>query len=257
MIRYRPLESYLRKYADLVGVPLRVTCVLREGARIAGYDPINLDNLLARAVVDDATDGQGLPEIPDPYDLPVPLRCLWRSDDGLPLWAATVFHAVGEPIADVAYWHKRVQTGKWTGTKSGSYSIGSTKGRWMERRVPLPTKLCREWYADAIGDPDEIARLVKPLAFVGKRRSNGFGEVECWRVEPLESFELVREGILTRPLPAMAVSLLGAARVPEGQPSPVGWTPPEWKPRLFALGWWTGTPVGTDWYLGAISLERA
>ncbi len=242
LIEYPALTPYAERYADLVGVPLRITLTLTAGAAIAGYDPINLDNLLARAVVDEATEGLGLPAEPGAYALPAPLRCLWRSDDDLPLWAATQFAPASDAVKDVAYWHKRVQPGRFTGTKTGRFSVSSTNGRYMERRVPLPTTVCDTWTAEAIGDPDEIARLLTGISYVGKRRSNGFGEVRAWRVEPMDEFRLARDGRLLRPIPADAVELLGGM-MPEGEPAPVGWTPPQWKPSLFRPGWWAGAPV--------------
>ncbi len=241
MIDYPPLRPYREHYAEIATEPLRIVIRLRPNSHIACYDPLNLDNLLARAVVDEATLGAGLPNTPEAYDLPVPLKCLWRSEDGYPLWAATPFRPVGDVVSDVAYWHKRAQPGSWTGTRTGTFGITSTAGRWMERRVPMPTQLCALWEATAIGNPEAIAQLLAAFGWVGKRRTKGFGEVLDWRIEPLSAFALEREGLLTRPMPAEAVGLLGAT--PEDEPAPVGWTPPQWKPSLFRPGWWTGTPV--------------
>ncbi len=244
MIDYPALEPYVDLYNGLEGEPLCITLELVPGSRIAGYDPVNLDNLLARAVVDEATGGHGLPATPEAYRLPVPLRCLWRSPEGLPLWAATPFFPVGDHVADVAYWHKRAQTGEFTCTKTGRFAIRSTQGRWMERRVPLPTTVCDRWQAWCIGDAGEISRLLTSLTHVGKKRSTGFGEVRRWRIESAPSFDLVRDGQLTRAMPAAALSeLLPGYQIPE-EPAPVGWTPPQWKPSLFAPGWWPGAMVG-------------
>ncbi len=246
MIHYPQLAAYAERYSAFAAVALRVVCHLVPGSRLAGYDPLHLDNLLARLVVDDATGGRGLPASAEPYALPVPLACLWREPGtGLPLWAATQFRPVGPSTKDVSYWHKRAQSGLWTGTPRGTYVIAPQHGRWMERRVPLPTTACDRWEAEALGSPAEIARLLVQAAFIGKRRTNGFGEVLRWEVEPLEEFRLARDGTLTRPLPAGAVGLLGGAR-PAGEPAPVGWTPPEWKPDLFRAGWWGGTPLAAS-----------
>ncbi len=242
MIEYPALMPYVERYEGLQGEPLCITLELVPGSRIAGYDPLSLDNLLARAVVDEATEGRGLLNEPGAYRLPVPLRCLWRSPEGLPLWAATPFFPVGDCVPDVAYWHKRAQTGELTGTRSGHFAIRSTQGRWMERRVPLPTKVCDTWQAWCIGDGHEIARLLTPVVHVGKKRSTGFGEVRRWRVESGE-FDLVREARLMRAMPAMALPELLPGLMPTEEPAPVGWTPPQWKPSLFAPGWWPGTPV--------------
>lgn len=243
MIDYPLLQRYADRYGGVKGEPLRIILHLVPGSRIAGYDPVNLDNLLARAVVDEATHGLGLPSTPEAYRLPVPLVCLWRSPEGLPLWAATPFFPASDHALDVAYWHKRAQTGELTGTKTGRFAIRATQGRWMERRVPLPTQVCDTWQAWCIGDGEEIARLLRPLTHVGKKRSTGFGEVSRWRIEPAQSFELVHDGRLMRAMPAMAAAqLLPWYRMSE-EPAPVGWTPPQWKPSLFAPGWWPGTLV--------------
>ncbi len=243
MIEYPALTPYVERYEGLKGEPLHIVLELVPGSRIAGYDPVNLDNLLARAVVDEATAGRGLPSTPEAYRLPTPLRCLWRSPEGLPLWAATPLFPAAQHAPDVSYWHKRAQTGELTRTKSGRFAIRSTQGRWMERRVPLPTVVCDRWEGWCAGDGEEIARLLRPVSHVGKKRSTGFGEVLRWRIEPAPSFELARDGALARALPAMALpDVLPGWRVAE-EPAPVGWTPPQWKPSLFALGWWPGTPA--------------
>jgi CRISPR type IV-associated protein Csf3 len=243
MIQYDALKPYVERLAALPVQPLRITLELVPGSRLAGYDALNLDNLLARAVVDEATEGRGLPSTPESYELPVPLQCLWRSPDGFPLWAATPFMPMGLTAKDIAYWHKRAQSGCWTGTKRGTFSIRSTQGRWMERRVPLPNVLAGEFSATCIGNADEIARLLTPFGNVGKRRSCGFGEIRRWRIERVPAWALIEDKMLTRSLPALALELLPIGQVPDGLPAPVGWTPPQWKPSLFAPGWWAGTPV--------------
>lgn len=249
---YPAFASYAERYATLDHVPLRVVAILRDGAPLAAYDPVNLDNLLARAVVQEATGGALLPESSTPYALPLPLRCLWRSADGLPLWASTPFRPEGQNVADVTYWHKRAQPGVWT-----KGNLNFRNGRWMERRVPVPTIICQRWVADAEGDPHEVARLLRMVAFLGKKRAHGFGEVASWMVEPLESFALVHDGRLTRAMPLLAVSLLGGA-LPEGESVPVAWTPPQWMPRLFLPGWWPGTRVlwfERDWFADVETLR--
>lgn len=243
MIDYDGLLPYGQRYESLSVEPLCVTVHLVPGSRIAGYDALNLDNLLARAVVEEATQGRGLPNTDQAYRLPVPLECLWRSENGFPLWAATPFVPMGLSAHDVAYWHKRAQSGAWTGAKRGTFAIRATQGRWMERRVPLPTTVAEQFVASCVGNAEEIARLLQLIGgHVGKRRSSGFGEVRGWEIGQGD-FGLVHEGRLSRSFPAMAIALLPAGTMPEGQPAPVGWTPPQWKPSLFMLGWWPGTPV--------------
>jgi hypothetical protein len=247
MIEHPALAPYAERYATLKTEPLVIRLYLEQGSQLAGYDPLCLDNLLARCVVDQALGWERLPDLHDDgYALPVPLECLWRDEHGFPLWTATPFVPADGAQGDVAYWHKRQQSGRFTGTKRGTFSILSTKGRWMERRVPLPTVVAEYWSATCVGNAVEIANLLESLRYVGKRRATGFGAVEHWEIAPIEEFTLVRDDKLLRPLPMMAIGLLHPY-VPEGAPAPVGWTPPQWLPALWAPGWWPGTAVTTDW----------
>jgi hypothetical protein len=251
----RLLQPYRDRYRRASFAPLRIRLTLRPGSHLAGHDPLNLDNLLARIVVDEATGGLGLPDYEAVGPLPVPLAALWHDEGGLPLWAATPFRPVGVVAPDITTWHKRAQPGTLTGTKTGRFNPDT--GRWQGRRIPLPTTLAESWEADAVGNPDEIARLLAPVPWVGKKRAQGFGEVLSWTVEAGD-FALTRDGRLTRPLPAAAVGLLGGL-LPEGEPALVGWTPPQWKPKFFRPGWWTGTPVyphAADWFDAATGIAR-
>lgn len=252
-VHWPDLAPYEARYASPPDVPFRVTLTLRPGAALANYDPLNLDNLLARCVVQEATGTGWLPAEPAGYVLPVPLCCLWRDSRGLPLWACTPFAPEGATAEDVWYWHKRQQPGRLTKTPKGGLFNPDSGGRWMERRVPMPTLLAERWTADGLGDPHEVAHLLGGLRHVGKRRAAGNGEVESWRVEALAEFSPLADGRLRRTWPALAVGLLGGC-VPEGQPGPVGWTPPQWHPGLQLPGWWVGTPVAEperDWYAEA------
>lgn len=219
-------------------MPLHIVLHLRPGSHLAGYDSLLLDGLLARAVVELATGGAGLANTPDAYDIPLPLACLWRSAEGWPLWAATPFLPRGVQAKDVAYWHKRVQSGRWTRTPTGKFNIAPTDGRWMERRVPLPTQVAECWTAQCIGNADAITELLEIMVFVGKRRSNGFGEVERWNITA-GSFDLVCAGHLTRSLPEAAAGLL--VDRPSESAVAIGWTPPQWKASLWRPGWQIGT----------------
>ena len=239
-IEYPALTPYAERYAEVPGASLEVRLSLRPGGRIAAYDPPNLDNILAWAVVMEATGGAGPPhEAQGGYLLPLPLRALWRDPEGYPLWAVTPLAPEGMSVEDVAILHKRAQSGEWTGTKSGKLRLNTSAGRWMERRIPQPVIICDEWICRCQGDAEEIARLLQSVAWVGKRRHAGFGEVERWRVAPAPAFSLVEGGRLTRSVPVGAAELL--PRMPGTPPSPaVAWACPQWKPSLWRPGWRVG-----------------
>ena len=257
MIEYPPLMPYVERYAGLRCEPLVIRLYLEIGSQLAGYDPLHLDNLLARCVVNEATEWEGLsPENgQEGYLLPVPLARLWVNPRGYPLWAATPFQPGLGAEGDVQYWHKRRQTGRWTRTARGTFSMPPARGRWMERRVPVPTVVAPYWEATCVGNAREIARLLEQIRYAGKRRSVGLGAVHHWEIAAAsEGFALVRNGRLTRPLPALAVELLDGA-MPVGAPAPVGWTPPQWQSGLWAPGWWAGTEVTHDWFTAATHLS--
>ena len=255
MITIPDLIPYAERYARMEMEPLRITLYPRTNAHLVSYDPVLLDNLLARCVLDAATQGERLLNGDDGYDLPAPLRCLWRDERGYPLWAATPFMPVGDYERDVVYQHKRVQSGRWTAARGkNGYGVPTVSGRWMERRAPLPTIVCAEFVATCIGNAIEIGRLLEQLTHVGKRRAIGFGEIDHWLIEPLgHDFLLVDEiARLTRSLPAAAFeALLPRCYEPLEAPVPVGWTPPQWKPELFTLGWMAGAEMRIEWYEAA------
>lgn len=252
MILLPELADYKHRYQKLEFHPIRITMRLVNNAPLADYDPVCLDNLLAGAVVREAFQTNLLPKTNDCYDLPVPLRCLWRSVDNLPLYAATYFAPVGESERDSIYHHRRMQGGGFSKGKNGELKLSGSVGRYMERRLPVPVKICRDWEAFCFGDKQEISRLLIQISFVGKRRNVGFGEIDEWVVEPIEKIEniLIADGRLSRSIPADAAGLLGDYQI-RAAPELVGWTMPQWKPDLFRAGWRVGTlaePSEIDWF---------
>lgn len=238
MIHLDELATWTERFAGLPMEPLRITVELASG--LAGYDDLNLDNLLARCVVDRALAGARMADHDeDGYWLPIPLRCLWRDQRGYPLWAATTFSPDGHMVQSNVFHHKRQISGEWTGTKSGKFSVRSGAGRHAERRIPFPVRVAERWSASCIGNADAIAELLEPLQAIGKHRARGFGQVIRWIIEPMPAWRLVAGGHLARPLPVAAGGLLEA--VPAARPVLAGWTPPQWKASLWDMCWPEGT----------------
>lgn len=236
------LAPLFAEVATLPMRPLRVTLWLAPGSSLAGNDALQLDNLLARTALDRVRRARGpLDDAPLGYEMPVPLRSLWRSDDGLPLYAATPFAPRGATAPDVQYLHKRQQSGRWTQGGRHGFAPRAGSGRWAERRQAVRSTLAERWVADVIGHAETIAAWLAPVTHVGKKRALGFGVVARWEIAPLPAWHLVRDGRLTRPLPALAIAQWPMR--PAGAPALIGWTPPQWKPSLFRPGWWAGTVV--------------
>jgi hypothetical protein len=248
MIYLDELQPYTERYSALETRPLTVTAHLRSGSPLVAYDPVYLDGLLAWAVMHTATQGHGLARSDDPYWLPLPLRLLWASGDGLPLWGCSVFLPVGDAEPDTVYTHKRPPSADLIDARK----IKPGVGRWMDRRVPLPVRTCDAWQARCVGNADAIRELLAGVAFLGKRRGIGFGEIAEWEIAEVEFVDaidaIVINGKLAHAVPADG-PISGAAA-----PALVGWTPPQWLPAVFGMGWPVGTAVDrvqADWFEAA------
>jgi hypothetical protein len=229
MIRIKELDALTSKFAQCALDPLRVTFYLEHNARVVNYDPIHLDGLLARAVVERATRGRLLADCEDGYWIPLPLQMLWQSDDGFPLWASTMLYPAAKTIKDVYVRHKRNSGGELHNRKK----MITRKGSWMERRIPTPTLVCDRYEAYCVGNLDAVQNLLGGFARIGKLR---LARVNGVKVEPVDEFSLWRGDKLARPVPAES-KLIDLVE----KPSLVGWTPPHWKPSLFSPGWQAGT----------------
>ncbi len=253
-----------------------VRAVMVDGSPMTAYNLPNLDNMLARAVVDIATGGEGIPPSSQPYSLPVPLIRLWQSAAGLPLHAAScLFPEAPSPayvVSDIQYLHRRMPPGQWSRGRlaarrkpAQARDHGPTAaaeqaepahltggvGRWMEKRTPVPVTVCRVWQGLAFGDIEEISRLLYHFSAIGKHRSRGFGMVERWEFVPITSkpgaclLKQSRGGAatLTRPVPVEYAEYAGL-RFSE-PPQLLGWAMPQWKPSLFSSGYPAGAVVAT------------
>lgn len=245
MIVLPGMENYTKTFMALEYEPLTVTARLVKTAQVVAYDPPPyLDGLLAWAVLQVVTAGQGVPQnTPEAFWIPLPLKCLWVSPEEWPLWAASVFMPQSDVIHDTTHVHKRNPLGEF----SRSARWNTKAGRWMERRRPLPTSGCDVWQARCIGNREWIERLlVQNVAFLGKARGIGFGEVADWEVAPAAFVSPVVDG--GRLIHALPVDYPDKPCITEA-PQRVGWTPPQWKRSLFSTGWPVGTRVASmDWF---------
>lgn len=228
-------ETWGRNYQ-----PLRVRLILQANSWMVNYHPLQLDGLLARAAVERATEGRGLPDAEDGYWLPLPLKQLWQSAEGYPLWAASTFYPVGPSVEDTYVRHKRNSEGAMHSHKK----LTTRNGPWMERRLPTPVRVCTTYEARAIGNLESIAELLKDFVYIGKLRLARVVKIEVEAAEYSDS-EIVMDGAtLIKAIPAEARLL----KLWPAAPTLVGWTPPHWKPSLFRLGWPAGTRNPADWF---------
>lgn len=239
-----PWRARRERYAALPMQPLRV--VADAHAPLVDYDRISLAGLLAWTVVMEETEGRGV-EIPPRYTpLPLEVAGYYGSGGQLPLWRASAFAPVngdGRSFRHTEYVHKRAPR---TVTANQS-RVDTSTGRWMERRIPLPLRTAPAWEAYCYGNAAEIERLLTHYVIcLGKRRNIGYGEVVGWWVQPWAEAgdPLVQDGKLAHAIPEAHAAAAGY--VIDEPPVLVGWTPPQWQPAFWALGWPVGTPVQVD-----------
>lgn len=244
-----PWRERRERYAELPKTPLRI--VARIPAPVVHYEAPHLDGLLAWCVVMEETQGRGVSQPPRYTPLPLEVAGFYGSGGQLPLWRCSAFFPVGAALRDTAWVHKRAPSARYSKTAT----IKRVVGRYMERRTPLPTVTAAAWEANCYGNAAEIERLLSTsIAFVGKRRGIGLGEVKRWSIEPWEGGDpFVRDGRLAHPMPVAHAEKAGY--LIDDPPVLVGWTPPHWAPGLWLEGWPVGTVVGAapvpsdiDWY---------
>jgi hypothetical protein len=214
--------------------PFRVTLHLKTPVVL--YDPLRLDALLSYAVV--SSLNLRLPQSAEPYFLPVPLRCEWTHPKlKLPLWACTDLEPCEPNTIVSAFWHKRtIRPELLKRSRSGKpVNIRGTQGAEKEYRIPLPQHTSHKWRCEGVGDIEEVCRLLKGVGSVGKKRSQGYGIVQRWEIEPIEGFAFREgDGRVKRPLPgAFIMERQGVVGITATSLS--GWTPPYWLQSTWVL----------------------
>lgn len=232
-----PWRERRERYEALPAEPLRI--VAEIAGPVVAYDPAYLEGLLAWAVVMDETNGRGVDAPPRYTPLPLEAAGFYGQNNSLPLWRASVFAPVGESVRDVSYVHKRAPQAR----HSNYANIKTIYGRYMDRRVPLPTVTARAWDAFCYGNAAEVERLLSLCSHLGKRRGSGYGEVHKWWVVPWEGGDplMGEDGRLRHAIPEEH-AVRANYRIDE-PPVLVGWTPPHWAPGTWSMGWPVGAPV--------------
>lgn len=219
---------------------LRISCRLRSGVVEHGED-INIDGILAYSVVQEALQGEhwGSNEA---CDIPLPIM-QFMGEDGEWCYVASTLLPVGGYVHQNAHLHRRAHTGEFTASKRASgLVINTVIGRYKERRTPVESIQTDELEAFALGNAEEIRRLLDHITHIGKRRAAGYGEVAEWTVEKvaLEPYEiLIKDNRLRRAIPQSITK--GLAIDIEEPPQYIGVKPPYYTglSKTFGYPTWT------------------
>ena len=200
------------------------------------YDMPTLDGLLARAVVEKATHGKGLPETPEPYAIPLPLQLFWTCPDTeAPLWNATQFFEMDAQGTEAEHWHKRGYKPKFLkpGRNGKPHNANFQNGPHKEYRMPMQIYKCLHYRAFCVGSLTDIAELLKSITAIGKKRSQGYGIVKHWKLKQIESFAYTHQNRLIKTFPCAYPDKPALKTGVVFNIYETAWTPPYWLPTLF------------------------
>lgn len=204
---------------------LQITAKLLSG--IAGGQDLAIDSIMAAAWM--------RRHYPDAYWGPRPTTADELIEDDLPLarieagnvWYYAASFAAWPAVTaeELTYWNKRVDQAELPRVdfdgRRGTIDIKS--GRYKAFHMPLPIKTANEirWWVK--GDATEIISLLESITNIGKKKSQGWGNVSSWSVEPTsEDFSSYRDGKPTRPIPITSDAVGGIMFC--------GYRPPYWHP---------------------------
>ena len=199
--------------------PLKITAKLFDG-RIAttdGYLPF--DSILSAAWMKRNHPEKYYNTDPSVDEMIIPALPLKTLDGDIHAASFALVKKAGE---ETAYWHKRLDAQlaeEYVDFCGRRGRVNTTSATYKAYRMPLNIIMTPEviWYA--VGDRNEIESLLEEIPALGKKTSQGFGQVTEWVVEGIEEdWSLWKDGQLMRSIPD-----------PEGD-SEWGVRPPYWFP---------------------------
>lgn len=222
--------------------PLRVTADLADGFAIGTPWGVSLDGLLASELrARHKADVRAAGQITEPFSYDTPVE-----DIELPLqrctldsrwhWAATFAWPGSDlPEPQVHRWTSRVdERHLHQVATSVPTAVHPNKGRYRNRFMPIIRTVTTRLAWSAVGDPDHIRDLLRPVVSIGKKRNSGQGHVLMWHVapdpglDPWAAGHLHPDGTLGRTTPAGCLN--GHATPESGGSGTAGLRPPYFHP---------------------------
>lgn len=195
---------------------LRVTAVL--ATPVSYLDPIHLDSVLAAALVERIGCWAATTVDPAvaPDDLTLPLvrtpigGCLvWEATSLMPLEAT--------PRAEIIRYRKRPpepELLEWSTAAKLRFGMGP----YRAYDLPLVVRPVTALGGVVHGDARAVRRLLARVTHLGKKRSQGYGAVRQWHVEPAEDLDAFPWWTPTGP----------TRPIPHAGGRPMGYRPPYW-----------------------------
>lgn len=191
--------------------PLCVTAELRTP--VACYETVMLDAILATVNLEELRRRHLIPgayqdvergaqAAGQALDIPLPLARLdWPEAS---VWCASIGF-FQHSTESVQVWHKRFEDDdriRYRSKHPATTKVPLASGHFRSYAMPLVIRSAPtlRWWVR--GYQPAIERLLSAVSHVGKKISQGYGEVRRWRIEPCaEDWSVVREGRVMRPVP--------------------------------------------------------
>ena len=191
-IHFKELDDYGARIAPIEHEPLKITASLTSP--YVSTDYIFFDALISSAVWQDCMKDKAFntPENKtDTFYIPLPIKHIGAKE--------TFYSAsIGFPkqaVEGTARWRKQTDI-----ESTKKIRIGS--GEFKRYDMPMPYTSAEEIIFYTNGNKAEIERLLAYIPGIGKKRTQGYGNVRTWQVEQSEhDWSIVKDGVPMRPIP--------------------------------------------------------
>ena len=210
-MRFEDIQNLLDKYGEsikgLEHTPMKVTFSMETP--IATNDFIYFDGLLAYCVMRDLFKEKlfNIREYKSKrFEIPLPLK---QSGKKYRYYHASVGLS-DEKTEFVTRWKKMfdVEHSDFIDFGGKSERIDNRRGFFKAYSIPLVCKYTKQLYFYANGSIDEVRRLLKHLAHIGKKGSQGWGRVSGFSVERIDRDRSVFDGKkVMRPIPTKELTI--------------------------------------------------
>lgn len=191
-LHFPELDEYGNRIAFLPFEPLKITAVLTSP--YVSTDYIFFDALVSSAVWQDCMKDKAFntPENKtDVFYIPLPLKLIGTKE---PFYSASIGFPK-QAIEGISRWRKHTDI-----ESKKKIQIGS--GEFKRYDMPMPYTSTEEIVFYANGNKAEIERLLDYIPSIGKKRTQGYGNVRKWQVEQSDhDWSIVRDGVPMRPIP--------------------------------------------------------
>jgi hypothetical protein len=198
MIHFPELDEYGKRIAFLPNETLKITASLTSP--YVSTDYIFFDALVSSSVWQDMMQDKAfnVPENKtDTFYIPLPIKQIGTKE---PFYSASTGFPK-QAVEGTARWRKQTDIESRKKIRIGS-------GEFKRYDIPMPYTSAEEIIFYANGNKAEIERLLAYIPSIGKKRTQGYGNIRTWQVDQSEhDWSIVKDGVPMRPIPISEATL--------------------------------------------------